>query len=501
MRKLVAIIITTVIFRATTASANPTQTGVTGLLNVPTAETLDSGNICVGIWGNYRKNNSSSAAKDAFILPATITLGLSPFWEFYGTYPNLLFNAKEEASGRGTADLGTKIRFWGKRNSSFKLAADLFAQRHISEDQTIDGTLDKGARLIASLKSDRLGVHVYGGYLSTEKPAGFDFQDELLYGGGVEFSPSARTRVTIEVMGNTNRVKTLDNPLEGSLGLQYFISPHLTLNLAGGVGFSNASPDWRALIGFSTCQGVGTYIKAVPKLAQEPDSGAAKRPEIKAVKIIPLSPLLLQSAPPVVPANTLEIPLESATEEVTIKPYGQITIPPPITSGISQPLSQEVPLTPNGLTPAEGGSPLYAVDVKGVAPVAALAATASLSEKTAVYRKFRFPDIAFDYDQWSISEEGKKYLAEVAAEIRNDKKWAYLRVDGYSDNIGSENYNMDISLKRAISVAGYLINKEGVDPARIFVKGMGEAKPLADNSITEGRRFNRRCEVLFLVPK
>src|SRR6266702_4209191 len=106
MRKLVAIIIATVFFRATTASANPTQTGVTGLLNVPTAETLDSGNICVGIWGNYRKNNSSSAAKDAFILPATLTLGLSPFWEFYGTYPNLLFNTKEEASGRGTADLG-----------------------------------------------------------------------------------------------------------------------------------------------------------------------------------------------------------------------------------------------------------------------------------------------------------------------------------------------------------------------------------------------------------
>ena len=66
---------------------------------------------------------------------------------------------------------------------------------------------------------------------------------------------------------------------------------------------------------------------------------------------------------------------------------------------------------------------------------------------------------------------------------------------------GSANYNMDLSLKRAITVASYLITKEGIDPRRIFVKGMGKTKNLADNSTPEGRRMNRRFEILFLVPK
>ncbi|WP_432613105.1 OmpA family protein [Geotalea uraniireducens] len=118
-----------------------------------------------------------------------------------------------------------------------------------------------------------------------------------------------------------------------------------------------------------------------------------------------------------------------------------------------------------------------------------------------VYRKFRFPDVTFDFDQWSLSEEGRKSLAEVAELIRNDKKWVYLRVDGHTDNIGSSSYNMDLSLKRAISVASYLIAREGIDPSRVFIKGLGKSKPLADNATAEGRKLNRRCEILFLVPR
>jgi outer membrane protein OmpA-like peptidoglycan-associated protein len=118
-----------------------------------------------------------------------------------------------------------------------------------------------------------------------------------------------------------------------------------------------------------------------------------------------------------------------------------------------------------------------------------------------VYRKFRFPDLTFDFDQWTLSAEGKKMLSEVAEQIRKDKKWLYLKIDGHTDSIGSLSYNMDLSLKRAISAATYLISHEGVDPSKIFIKCLGKSTPITDNGTSDGRRKNRRTEILFLVSK
>ena len=92
-------------------------------------------------------------------------------------------------------------------------------------------------------------------------------------------------------------------------------------------------------------------------------------------------------------------------------------------------------------------------------------------------------------------------LSEVAEQIRKDKKWLYLKIDGHTDSIGSLAYNMDLSLKRAISAATYLISHEGVDPSKIFIKGLGKSTPISDNATADGRRKNRRTEILFLVSK
>jgi outer membrane protein OmpA-like peptidoglycan-associated protein len=107
----------------------------------------------------------------------------------------------------------------------------------------------------------------------------------------------------------------------------------------------------------------------------------------------------------------------------------------------------------------------------------------------------------FEFGGTELSPDVRKSLSEVAEHIRNDKKWTYLRIDGHSDSIGSVSYNLDLSLKRAIVVATYLITREGIEPGRVFIKGMGKSKQIAGNDTTEGRRINRRFEILFLVPK
>ena len=65
---------------------------------------------------------------------------------------------------------------------------------------------------------------------------------------------------------------------------------------------------------------------------------------------------------------------------------------------------------------------------------------------------------------------------------------------GYTDNVGTPDYNSTLSLQRAEAVRDSLISL-GSDPKKLQVSGAGEAKPIADNSTEEGRAKNRRVEV------
>ena len=69
-------------------------------------------------------------------------------------------------------------------------------------------------------------------------------------------------------------------------------------------------------------------------------------------------------------------------------------------------------------------------------------------------------------------------------------------VAGYTDSVGHEDYNYELGQRRATSVAGYLVGKKGLDPTQVRVVSYGAGKPVADNSTPDGRRRNRRVEIL-----
>jgi outer membrane protein OmpA-like peptidoglycan-associated protein len=69
-----------------------------------------------------------------------------------------------------------------------------------------------------------------------------------------------------------------------------------------------------------------------------------------------------------------------------------------------------------------------------------------------------------------------------------------IRIIGHTDNIGSEEYNMKLSLKRAEAVKKYLVEKGGIDPGRLETEGRGETEPIDTNDTEEGRARNRRIE-------
>ena len=70
-----------------------------------------------------------------------------------------------------------------------------------------------------------------------------------------------------------------------------------------------------------------------------------------------------------------------------------------------------------------------------------------------------------------------------------------MQIDGYTDSIGTDSYNQDLSQRRAEAVKSALIAR-GIDPSRIGTQGYGKGFPVADNTDSGGRQLNRRVEVV-----
>ena len=69
-----------------------------------------------------------------------------------------------------------------------------------------------------------------------------------------------------------------------------------------------------------------------------------------------------------------------------------------------------------------------------------------------------------------------------------------IKINGYTDNVGSESYNIELSLLRAQSVKDFLLSKGIL--CNIEINGFGEKNPITDNSNSEKRKQNRRVEIV-----
>ena len=86
-------------------------------------------------------------------------------------------------------------------------------------------------------------------------------------------------------------------------------------------------------------------------------------------------------------------------------------------------------------------------------------------------------------------------LTEVANALAQQSPDASIVVEGHTDSQGSQDFNLELSAKRAQAVRDYLAS-HGVAPDRIRAEGVGFARPIADNKTAEGRANNRRVEIV-----
>jgi OOP family OmpA-OmpF porin len=113
-----------------------------------------------------------------------------------------------------------------------------------------------------------------------------------------------------------------------------------------------------------------------------------------------------------------------------------------------------------------------------------------------VYEKHTVSATAlFDFDKAALKPAGEEAIHGIDEEIKaSGSKVLAVNVVGYTDSVGTEEYNQELSVRRANAVKEYMVS-ESIDPGLINVKGMGEADPVASNATDAGRAENRRVEI------
>ena len=104
-----------------------------------------------------------------------------------------------------------------------------------------------------------------------------------------------------------------------------------------------------------------------------------------------------------------------------------------------------------------------------------------------------FSSVQFAFDRDELDSEAIALLQPTLQRLQDIPESTAV-VSGYTDNIGSEEYNEVLSLERAQTVAEYF-SSNGIDARRMIIQGLGESSPIATNNNAEGRRMNRRVEV------
>jgi len=103
-------------------------------------------------------------------------------------------------------------------------------------------------------------------------------------------------------------------------------------------------------------------------------------------------------------------------------------------------------------------------------------------------------DVLFDFNQYTLKSGAREKLAKVAG-ILLAYPGLKVQLEGHTDSVGSDEYNMKLSQQRADSVRTYVVS-QGVPAETVTAVGLGKADPVATNDNAAGRQQNRRVDMV-----
>ncbi|MCG8591916.1 MAG: OmpA family protein [Proteobacteria bacterium] len=106
--------------------------------------------------------------------------------------------------------------------------------------------------------------------------------------------------------------------------------------------------------------------------------------------------------------------------------------------------------------------------------------------------------VYFEFNSADLREDAVQLLEKVTVALASDELSTFrFSVEGHTDSVGSDDYNADLSNRRANTVQRFLEDR-GIDTARLTAIGRGESSPVAPNDDADGRQRNRRVELINL---
>lgn len=161
-------------------------------------------------------------------------------------------------------------------------------------------------------------------------------------------------------------------------------------------------------------------------------------------------------------------------------------------------VSKENAIYKDGMTQVKNNSVTIEKETSSIAVVKrdALIKSDYISQALSIGKKVDLT-INFQFDSAKIKNEARSQIFEIAQALKSDTlKDAKIEIQGHTDSKGGDDYNLDLSYKRALSVMKELVNEYQFASKQFSVKGYGESKPITSNATDEGRAFNRRVTLV-----
>ena len=119
--------------------------------------------------------------------------------------------------------------------------------------------------------------------------------------------------------------------------------------------------------------------------------------------------------------------------------------------------------------------------------------TVYINSEESKYLSKEFKNIQFDFNKHTLKVNSLEILNRVFLYLK-DRPELRINIEGHTDDVDSDEFNMELSKKRVKEVKKYLVSK-GISSNRIEISWKGESEPIVENTNSENRAINRRVEV------
>jgi outer membrane protein OmpA-like peptidoglycan-associated protein len=486
IRKIMLIIIALAIIPVAGAFYN-TWMGPTGGFGVYSADTLPAKEFAISFyfanldreWMIPGDTEAVSLDYTYFLLPVAygltnkLELSVSPNymdirrnrgWDGSDGFGDLFVNLKANLMHRDTFGIGALLQ---AKIGTADMDEGLGTEEH-----------DYGLSFLMTKYWDETRLHVNLGYRIVGEPEGADFDDQVIYGVGLETDVADQWKFIAELQGETSYHDLEPNdPMDLTAGFRYH-NPNGFV-FGGGIRYAFGMEDTNCPVGGFIQLGFSSY-QPPPKATPVP-------------------------TPPPVPDVTC------SAEDMVID-VGEFTR---VRVDVMDPLGGELTydwttsgcrIEPDGNEAVfyadECGPGTYAVNVTvtnagGYSNQCGVLITVEEVEPEMQIVKLDLPLVPFQKGT-RVDNVAKAILDDIAVKIQ-EYPGVTVELVGHTDSTGSEATNLKVGQTRAENVMKYLVDRHNIEPERFEVTSMGEAEPIADNNTAAGRIKNRRVEVIMMV--